>query len=146
MKPVTVSTQVSKPSAEVFDYLETIANHEQFLGKIFDKWEFSGPQRGVGARAHARQNAPGSNDWIDLEFVEVDPGRIVEKGVSAGGKRETLGTYLIEELPDGGTKISFELEWLRAPRSERIGPFGRAFVRRAYGGAIRRLGKRLDES
>jgi hypothetical protein len=60
MKPVTVSTQVSKPSGEVFDYLEAIANHEQFLGKIFDEWEFSGPQRGVGHGAREAGVAEGA--------------------------------------------------------------------------------------
>jgi hypothetical protein len=145
MKPVTVSTTVARPMGEVFEFLDVLANHEGFLDHFLVDWKFSGPPRGVGAQARARQNAPGSQDWMEFEVIEAEPGRIVEEAVSAGGKRLTRGTYLLEGLPDGGTEISFELEWLKVPRSERLAPFlARAFVRRVNGKAMRRLGKQLE--
>jgi hypothetical protein len=50
----------------------------------------------------------------------------------------------LEELPNGGTRISFELAWLEAPRLEQLGaPLSRAFIRRANGKAMRRLAKLL---
>src|SRR4029077_9271637 len=135
MKPVIVSTTVAKPVAEVYEFLDVLANHEAIMDHMLMDWKFSGPKRGVGARARARANAVGSQDWTDFEVVEADPPRrIVEEGVGAGGKRRTRGTYRFEELLDGGTRISFELEWLQASRLERLGsPLIRAFVRRTDG-------------
>jgi hypothetical protein len=144
MKPVTVSTTVPQSTEEVFEFLDVLANHEGFLNHMLTDWEFSGPRRGVGARARARANVTGSQDWTEFEVVEAGPGRIVEEGVGSNGKRRTRGTYLLENLPDGGTKVSFELEWLEASRLERLAPpLTRAFTRRANGKGMRRLAKQL---
>jgi carbon monoxide dehydrogenase subunit G len=146
MKPVVVSTTVARPVAEVYEFLEVLANHEGFNDHMLVDWSFSGPRRGVGAKARARANTVGSQDWTDFELVEAEPpSRIVEQGVGAGGKRRTSGTYRLEQLPDGGTRISFELEWLQASRAERLAPpLIRAFVRRSGGKAMRRLAKQLS--
>jgi hypothetical protein len=53
MKPVTVSTSVAKPVAEVYEFLDVLANHEAFNDHMLVEWKFSGPRRGVGARARA---------------------------------------------------------------------------------------------
>lgn len=144
MKPVTVSTTVAKPTHEVFDFLAVLANHEAFVDHLFVDWAFSGPERGVGARARARMNTPGSQEWTEFEIVEAASNRIVEEGVGAGGKRRTRGTYRLEELPEGGTKISFELAWLDVPRMERlVPPLAREFARRSNAKAMRRLVKQL---
>ncbi|HSR93239.1 MAG TPA: SRPBCC family protein [Solirubrobacterales bacterium] len=146
MKPVTVSATVAKPLAEVYEFLDVLANHEGFNDHMLVDWSFSGPARGVGAKARARANTVGSQDWTDFELVEAEaPSRIVEEGVGAGGKRRTRGTYRLEELPGGGTRISFELEWLQVSRAERLAPpLIRAFVRRTSGKAMRRLAKQLS--
>lgn len=147
MKPVTVSTTVAKPAAEVYEFLDVLANHEGFMDHMLVDWKFSGPRRGVGAKASARANTIGSQDWTDFEVVEAEPpSRIVEQGVGAGGKRRTRGTYRLEELADGGTRVSFELEWLEASKAERLAPpLIRAFVRRTNGKAMRRLVRQLEE-
>ena len=147
LKPVTVSTTVSKSREEVFEFLDLLANHEGFTDHLFKNWSFSGPARGVGAKARARVNAPGSREFAEFEVVEAErPERIVEKAVSANGKRETRGTYRFEELAEGGTKISFELTWIEVPRSERLAPpLARTFIRRANGKAMRRLAKQLGK-
>jgi len=146
MKPVTVSTTVARPVAEVYEFLDVLANHEGFLDHMLVDWKFSGPRRGVGAQARARANTIGSQDWTDFEVVEAEPPmRLVEQGVGNNGKRHTRGTYRLEELPGGGTRISFELEWLEASKAERLAPpLIRAFVRRTNGKAMRRLAKQLS--
>jgi uncharacterized membrane protein len=148
VQPVAVSTTVSKPRDEVFEFLDVLANHESFMDHLFVDWSFSGPARGAGAKARARVSAPGSREWAELEVVSSErPGRIVEHMVSANGKRETRGTYRLEERPGGGTEISFELAWIAVPRSERLAPpLSRLFIRRANGKGMRRLAKQLDRS
>lgn len=146
MKPVTVEAVVARPPLEVFGFLDALANHERFLDHYLIDWEFSGPQRGVGAKARARVDAPASQDHFEFEVTEAEaPARIVEQGVSSGGKRETRGTYRLEPLADGGTRIEFELDFLQLPRSERlIPPLTRAFAKRVNAKAMRRLAKLLD--
>jgi hypothetical protein len=145
MKPVTVSVDVPKGREDVYAFLDVLANHESFSDHLMDRWEFSGPRTGVGAKARARVRAPGSNELISIEVVEAEPPRrLVEEDVGARGRRRTRGTYRLTELPDGGTRISFELAWLEAPRLEQLGsPVTRAFIRRANGKALRRLAKLL---
>ncbi len=145
MKPVTVSIDVPNPREEVYAFLDLLANHERFTDHLMNKWELSGPPAGVGSKATARVAAPGSNEVISIEVIEAErPRRIVEESVGAGGKRRTRGTYTLAELPEGGTRVSFELAWLEAPRLERLGaPLNGAFIKRANGKAMRRLARAL---
>jgi len=145
MRPVTVSIEVPQAPEEAYDFLDVLANHEAFLDHFLVDWKFSGPARGVGARAEARASAPMSQDWTDFEVVETErPSRIVEEGVGLKGKRRTRGTYTLEPLPDGGTRISFELAWIESARAESlIPPMTRAFLKRTNGKAMRRLAGEL---
>ena len=64
--------------------------------------------------------------------------------MGASGRRRTRGTYLLEELPGGGTRITFRFEWLEAPLSERlIAPVTRSILRRGNQRALERLAERL---
>jgi uncharacterized protein YndB with AHSA1/START domain len=149
MKPVTVSTEVPVPREQVYEFLDVLANHEQFTDHFMVDWKLSGPRRGVGAKANVRVKATGEKDWTDMEVVEADAGRrIVEEGIGGSrGKRRTRGTYSLEDLPDGGTRINFTLEFLSLPTGERLmGPLQRAYVRRVNGKAMRRLAERLTAS
>jgi polyketide cyclase/dehydrase/lipid transport protein len=148
VKPVTVSIEVPQSAEQVFDHLAVLANHEAFLDHFLVDWKFSGPRRGVGAKAEARASAPMSQDWTEFEIVEAEePQRIVEEGVGLKGKRRTRGTYRLRGLPDGGTEISFELEWIAAARAESLIPaMTRAFIRRPNAKAMRRLATQLAKS
>lgn len=146
MKPVTVEVVVARPPSEVFGFLDALANHERFLDHYLVDWSFSGPQRGVGAKARARVDAPASQDYFEFEVSESEaPRRIVEHGISSGGKRETQGTYSLEAAPGGGTRIQLKLDFLQLPRSERlVPPLTRAFAKRVNAKAMRRLATQLD--
>jgi uncharacterized protein YndB with AHSA1/START domain len=145
--PVTVSVEVARPRAEVFDVVDVAANHEKWMDHLFKDWRFEGPRRGVGAITKAQVNAPSAREAVTIEVVEsVAPERIVEEGENAHGKRRTRGTYRFVELDGGRTRIEFELEWLKTPRSERLLPFvSGAFMRRANGKAMKRLAALLEE-
>jgi hypothetical protein len=108
-------------------------------------WDVSGPPSGVGARARMRLKKPGRPDWMDLEVIEADaPRGTTEETVGAGGRRRTRGTYVLDKLPDGGTQISFEIAWLRAPLMERLAaPITRAVMRRGNQRSLDRLAEQL---
>jgi uncharacterized protein YndB with AHSA1/START domain len=148
INPVSVTTDIARPRTEVFEFLDDLSNHAAFNDHFLDKWEFSGPTKGVGAKASARVDAPGGQDYIDFEVVDAEPPqKIVEEAIGAKGKRRTLGTYFLSDRPDGGTDVEFKLEWLEAPRGERlITALTRAFVKRTNGKAMKRLKKQLESS
>ena len=146
MKPVSVSVEVPNSPHQVYEFLDVLANHERFTDHFMVDWELSGPERGVGAKANVRVKATMEKDWTDVEVVEADADRRIVEEATGGpsAKRRTRGTYLLEPLPDGGTKISFELEFLELPASERLmGPLNRAYVKRVNGKAMKRLAERL---
>src|SRR4051812_49100838 len=111
-------------------------------------WQLSGPKRGVGAKANVRVKATAEKDWTDVTVVEADPpGRLVEETAGGpSGKRSTRGTYRLEGVPGGGTRITFELEFLELPTGERLmGPLQRAYVRRVNRKGMKRLAEQLSE-
>jgi hypothetical protein len=145
MRPVTVSTTVPRPREEVYAFLDVLANHEPFTDHMLVDWQYSGPAGGLGARARMRLKKPGRPDWMTLEVIETrPPSGTTEETVSARGRRRTRGTYLLEELPTGDTRVSFRFEWLTAPLIERLAaPFTRAVLRRGNRRSLERLAQQL---
>jgi len=147
VKPVTATVTVPQSREEVFDFLDLLANHRVFTDHFLVDWELSGPEAGVGARARMRVKSPGPGDWLDMTVVAAErPRMTAEESLGAKGRRRTRGTYTLDELPDGGTKVNFRLEWLQAPLSERLmAPITRSVVGRANGKALRRLPEALAD-
>src|SRR5215211_3833232 len=108
MDPVTVTIDVPQKREDVFEFLDVLANHEPFTDHMLVDWSLAGPPRGVGAKARVYSKAGGRKMPVDIEVVEsAAPARSVERNVSAKGKRIGRGTYELEELPTGGTRVSF---------------------------------------
>jgi hypothetical protein len=141
MKAVTTTVTVPQPREEVYDFLDVLANHEQFNDHFLVDWTLSGPPAGVGAKARMRVKTRAREDWLDMTVIYGKrPLTTTEESVGAKGKRRTRGTYTLDELPDGGTKVTFELAWLEAPLSERLmAPIARSVVGRANATALHRL-------
>jgi ribosome-associated toxin RatA of RatAB toxin-antitoxin module len=149
VKPISSSIEVPSSTHDVYEFLDVLGNHQSFMDHFMVDWQLSGPKRGVGAKANVRVKAVGEKDRTDVEIVEADSGRrLVEETVGgSGGKRRTRGTYHLEALPDGGTRITFELEFTGMPGGERLmGPLNRAYVKRVNRKAMRRLAERLTTS
>jgi len=146
VKPVNVSVEVPNSAHQVYEFLEVLGNHESFMDHFMIDWKLSGPKRGVGAKANVRVKATAEKDWTDVEIVEADAGRrLVEETLGGpSGKRRTRGTYLLEAIPDGGTRITFELEMVEMATSEKLmGPLNRAYVKRINRKAMKRLAEEL---
>src|SRR5437764_10896625 len=121
MKPVRVAVDVPNPREQVFDFLDVVSNHEPFTNHMRQDWRYSGPERGIGSTATVTVNAGGRSEPVAIEVVDADPPKtIVERNVGAGGRRIGTGTYTLDELPGGGTRIEFEYAWKRAPLGERM--------------------------
>ncbi len=145
MKPVKVSVTVPNRREQIYEFLDRLANHERFTNHMLVDWSYWGAPTGVGAGARMRVKTRGRAGWTDLEVVDAQPPRSsTEQAVGARGRRRTRGTYTLDELAEGGTRITFELEWLRLPLIERLAaPLTRGVVRRGSAKSLRRLAEQL---
>jgi hypothetical protein len=148
MKPITVSVDVAQPRERVFAFLDVMRNHERFNDHMLTDWRYAGPERGVGSTARVRTKVAGKTDSLLIETVSsAPPAEIVEHNVGAGGKRRASGTYRLEPLPDGATRILFIYAWQEAPVSERLlAPLVRTVMRRPLERAMQRLAAELGTS
>ncbi len=145
MKPVRVNIEVPYPREHVFDFLDVMSNHEPFTNHMLQDWEYSGPDRGIGSKAKVTVNAGGRSERVEIEVIAAErPSTIVEQNVSGGGKRIGTGTYMLEEIANGHTRITFEYAWRRPLRSDRVAaPLVRAILRRGNQRAMERLAEQL---
>ncbi|MEU7410246.1 MULTISPECIES: SRPBCC family protein [Streptomyces] len=145
MKSVTVSIDVPQTPEQVYDFLDVIAHHERFTNHYLTDWRYSGPGRGVGSCATVTAALGGTKTEVTIEVVAADaPRRIVERNVSAAGRRLAHGVYTIEPLPAGGSRVSFTYTWARAPLADRlVAPAVRATMRRANRRVMQRLAAEL---
>lgn len=145
MKSVTVSIDVPQTPEQVYDFLDVMAHHERFTDHYLTDWRYSGPGRGIGSCATVTVALGGTKTDVTIEVVEADPPRrIVERNVSAAGRRLAHGTYTIEPLRTGGSRVSFTYAWARAPLADRLlALVVRATIRRANRTVMRRLATEL---
>ncbi|MFV0137968.1 SRPBCC family protein [Streptomyces sp. HMX87] len=145
MKSVTVTVDVPQTSEQVFDFLDVLAHHERFTNHYLSDWRYSGPDRGIGACATVTAALGGTETDVTIEVVETEaPHTIVERNVSAAGRRLAHGTYTIEPLQTGGSRISFTYAWARAPLADRLlAPVVRTAMRRANRTVMERLATEL---
>ena len=143
--PVTVSIDVPQARDDVFAYLDVLPNHEAFTDHMLVDWSLTGPDRGVGAKVHVYSKAGGRKEPVDIEVIDAQPpARIIERNVSAKGKRVGRGTYELADLPDGGTRVAFTYSWDQAPLPDRLlAPIVRAVLRRGNARAMERLAAQL---
>jgi uncharacterized protein YndB with AHSA1/START domain len=152
MEPFTVSTTISKPREEVFEYLADIANHSEFSDHYRVDWRMTRENTyGAGAGARFRIKAPLNRfSWADMTFSEIQPPyRIVERG--RGGKYNRirmLGAYTLSPGPSGTTKVEYTLETIPPLLSDRLLEIvgGRSWNRRKATKAMRRLRLILEEN
>ncbi|MFG2577299.1 SRPBCC family protein [Streptomyces sp. NPDC048481] len=145
MKSVTVSIDVPQTPEQVYGFLDVMAHHERFTNHYLTNWRFSGPSRGIGSCATVTASLGGTRTDVTIEVVEAHvPRRIVERNVSAAGRRLAHGTYSIEPLRTGGSHVSFTYTWVQAPLVERLlAPVVRTTMRRANHTVMRRLATEL---
>jgi len=151
MDPFTVSTTISVPREQVFEYLADIANHAEFTDHYLVDWHLTREQSyGTGAGARFRVKAPLNRfSWADVTFAELQPPyRIVERG--RGGKFNRirmLGTYTLSPSAAGTTRVQYTLETQPALLSDRLleALGGRTWTRRQAAKALRRLRSILEE-
>jgi uncharacterized protein YndB with AHSA1/START domain len=149
--PFTVTTTISRPREEVFEYLADIANHAEFTDHYLVDWHLTREDPyGKGAGARFKVKAPLARfSWADVTFADVlPPYKIVEQG--RGGKYNRirmLGTYTLSPGPSGSTKVEYTLETAPVMPSDRLMEVlgGRTWSKRQASRAMRRLRSILED-
>jgi uncharacterized protein YndB with AHSA1/START domain len=149
--PFTVSTTISRPREEVFEYLADIANHSEFSDHYLVDWRLTRENSyGAGAGARFRVKAPFSRfSWADVTLADVQPPfKLVERG--RGGKFNRvrmLGAYTLAPGPGGTTRVQYTLETDPVLLSDKLLEVlgGRIWLRRKASKAMRRLRTILEE-
>jgi uncharacterized protein YndB with AHSA1/START domain len=148
---ITVSTTISRPREEVFDYLADIANHAEFSDHYLVDWHLLREDpRGVGAGARFRVSAPLNRfSWADLTISELQPPyRILQRG--RGGKfnrTRIVVTYTLQPAAGDSTRVELTLETEPALPSDQIMEAlgGRSWLKRKSARSMRRLRTILEE-
>jgi hypothetical protein len=142
---VTVSIDVPQPRADVYAYLDVMANHEQFTDHMLTDWRVSGPSTGIGSKAVVTAKAGGISDQVEFEVIEAEQDVMIkERNKARGGKRVGTGTYVLSDAPHGGTHIEFTYAFEQVPAMERpLLPLMRSMLRKGNERAMTRLAERL---
>jgi hypothetical protein len=143
--PVTASIDVPQPRPDVYAFLDAMANHEQFTDHMLVGWQLSGPASGVGAKAAVTAKFGAMSDRAEIEVVAAEDGRMIkERNVAGKGRRVGTGTYVLSDLPDGGTHVEFTYAFERLPAFERpFVPLMRSLLRKGNQRAMERLAEAL---
>jgi uncharacterized protein YndB with AHSA1/START domain len=143
--PLSVSTVISAPREQVFDYLQDIANHSEFSDHYLVDWHLTRIDSvGLGAGARFRVKIPGNRfSWADVTFVEVErPYKIVEVGRTGKNNRiRTVGVYELAPGASGTTRLRFTLQTEPYTLSDRLMEAlgARRWLKRKSRRAMRRL-------
>ncbi|HET6546811.1 MAG TPA: SRPBCC family protein [Solirubrobacter sp.] len=143
--PVTVSVDVPQRRTDVFAFLDVMANHESFTDHMLTDWTCSGPSTGIGSKASVAVKVGGKTDHVEIEVVAAERDRMIrERNVAAKGKRIGTGTYVLTDLPDGGTHVEFTYAFEQIPARERmLVPLMRSILRKGNARSMERLKERL---
>jgi uncharacterized protein YndB with AHSA1/START domain len=116
MREVTVSTFISAPREEVFDFVCDLAGRPAYTDHYLHDYRLARANPvGVGAAARFRLEAPLAKEYAELQIKEADrPRRIVEElRVGRRGRNRSLAVY--EFTPEGGGVTRVELTTFSEP-------------------------------
>jgi uncharacterized protein YndB with AHSA1/START domain len=96
MREVTVSTTISAPREDVFDFVCDLAGRPAYTDHFMDDYRLARVRPiGVGAAARFRLNAPISKQYAELTITEAErPRRIIEEiRVGRRGRNRSVAVY-----------------------------------------------------
>jgi uncharacterized protein YndB with AHSA1/START domain len=147
----TVTTTISLPREEVFEYLADIGDQAEFWDHYWVDWHLLRQDSyGTGAGARFRIKAPFNRfSWGDMSMAEVTaPFRILMRGRSGKFNRiRMIGIYTLSIGPGATTTVEYSFETAPQLLTDRLmEALGGAFwTRRQVTRAIRRLRIVLEE-
>ncbi|MBA3264679.1 MAG: SRPBCC family protein [Thermoleophilaceae bacterium] len=149
MREVTVSTVISAPREEIFDFVCDLAGRPAFTDHFMRDYRLARVNPvGVGAASRFQLRAPFAKEYAELQITEVDrPRRIVEEiRVGRRGRNRSLAVY--DFSSEGRDVTRVELTTFSEPATvvDRIRELGAAgWARRQTAKALERLRMIFEE-
>jgi uncharacterized protein YndB with AHSA1/START domain len=143
VRQVTVSTVISAPREEVFDFVCDLAGRPAYTDHFMRDYRLARVDPvGPGAAARFQLKAPLAKEYAELTITEVDrPWRIVEEiRVGRRGRNRSVAVY--EFIVEGGGVTRVELTTYSEPATiiDRVKELGAAsWIRRQTKKALERL-------
>jgi uncharacterized protein YndB with AHSA1/START domain len=143
VRQVTVSTVISAPREEVFDFVCDLAARPAYTDHFMRDYRLARVDPvGPGAAARFQLRAPLAKEYAELQIMEADrPRRIVEEiRVGRRGRNRSVAVY--EFIVDGGGVTRVELTTYSEPATiiDRVKELGAAaWIRRQTKKALERL-------
>jgi uncharacterized protein YndB with AHSA1/START domain len=149
MREVTVSTVISAPREDVFDFVCDLAGRPAYTDHYMRDYRLARVNPvGVGAAARFRLRAPLAKEYAELEIKEVDrPRRIVEElRVGRRGRNRSLAVYHFTSESGRVTRVELTTYSEPATVVDRLKQIGAAgWVRRKTKKSLERLRMIFEE-
>jgi uncharacterized protein YndB with AHSA1/START domain len=149
VREVTVSTVISAPREQVFDFVCDLASRPAFTDHFMRDYRLARVDPvGRGAAARFQLRAPLAKEYAELQITEADrPRRIVEE-IRVGRRGRNRSVALYDFIVEGGGTTRVELTTYSEPatRIDRLKEIGAAgWMRRQTRKALDRLRMIFEE-
>jgi uncharacterized protein YndB with AHSA1/START domain len=149
VRQVTVSTVITAPREQIFDFVCDLAARPAYTDHFMRDYRLARVNPvGIGAASRFQLKAPFAKEYAELQITEVDrPRRIVEEiRVGRRGRNRSLAVYDFSDEGHGVTRV--ELTTFSEPatiidRVKEVGAHG--WLRRQTGKALKRLRMIFEE-
>lgn len=149
MREVTVSTTISAPREDVFDFVCDLAARPSYADHYMDDYRLARVNPvGLGAAARFRLDAPLAKEYAELTITRADrPRQIVEEiRVGRRGRSRAVAVYDFERESPRVTRVELTTYSEPATMVDRLRQFGAAsWMRRKTKRALDRLRMIFEE-
>jgi hypothetical protein len=149
VRQVTVSTVISAPREEIFDFVCDLASRPAYTDHYMRDYRLARVNPvGEGAAARFQLRAPLAKEYAELQITEVDrPRQIVEEvRVGRRGRSRSLAVYEFIAEGRGVTRVELTTFSEPATRIDRLKELGAAgWIRRQTRKSLERLRKIFEE-
>ena len=149
MREVTVSTTISAPREDIFDFVCDLAARPAYTDHFMDDYRLARVQPvGVGAAARFRLDAPLANEYAELTITKADrPRQIIEEiRVGRRGRSRSVAVYDFTRESAGVTRVELTTFSEPATMVDRFRQFGAAgWIRRKTNKSLDRLRMIFEE-
>jgi len=149
VRQVTVSTVISAPREQVFDFVCDLAARPAYTDHFMRDYRLARVNPvGVGAASRFQLKAPLAKEYAELQITEVDrPRRIVEQiAVGRRGRNRSLAVYDFTDEGHGVTRVELTTFSEPATPIDRLRELGaHSWMRRQTSKALNRLRMIFEE-
>jgi uncharacterized protein YndB with AHSA1/START domain len=143
VRQVTVSTVISAPRDQVFDFVCDLAARPAYTDHFMRDYRLARVNPvGIGAASRFQLRAPFAKEYAELQITEVDrPRRIVEEiAVGRRGRNRSLAVYDFIDEGHGTTRVELTTFSEPATAIDRVKEIGaHSWMRRQTSKALNRL-------